>query len=255
MLHKMNIIIKDYTSPLKAYFCDLCGKNYLLDPEEDKLECAPCTKKRNEKLLKESENRTRSRQEYELESYIKNLIGSEHTIYNNTRSVLPLRRELDLYIPSLKIAIEYNGYWFHRFKCSIPEFDNNEKCKPKEKCYHYDKFVNCKEIGIKLISIWDYDWDIDFLSKRFPNIKTKRKSLEKYLKYIFNHDVEQYEEEYIQALEDIDVHYNDLSYDHTDILLKAGFETDDVIHLESKTVNDGVKDITIYGPGYTKFTR
>ena len=55
------------------------------------------------------------------------------------------RRELDIYIPSKKIAIEFNGVYWH-----------SDKIKPKK--YHYDKWKDCKEKGIRLIQILDIDW-------------------------------------------------------------------------------------------------
>ena len=52
--------------------------------------------------------------------------------------------ELDIYIPSKKIAIEFNGYRWH-----------SDKYKPKK--YHVDKYKKCEANGIQLISIWE-DW-------------------------------------------------------------------------------------------------
>lgn len=57
--------------------------------------------------------------------------------------------ELDIYLPDEKIAIEYNGVYWHS-----DEF--------KDKNYHYNKTKICSDNGIKLIHIWeDY-----FLNKR-----------------------------------------------------------------------------------------
>lgn len=57
--------------------------------------------------------------------------------------------ELDIYLPELKIAFEYNGVYWHS-----DEF--------KDKKYHFNKTKMCSENGIKLIHIWE-DF---FISKR-----------------------------------------------------------------------------------------
>lgn len=53
--------------------------------------------------------------------------------------------EVDIYVPSKRIAIEYNGlYWHsHLFK----KID-----------YHHQKWRKCNEMGIRLIQIWEDDW-------------------------------------------------------------------------------------------------
>lgn len=55
--------------------------------------------------------------------------------------------ELDIYIPSKKIAIEFNGTYHHR---TVDKIETTGK--PKE--YHLDKFKKCLAKDIQLISIW-----------------------------------------------------------------------------------------------------
>lgn len=60
----------------------------------------------------------------------------------NTRKIIkPL--ELDFYLPDFKLAIEFNGLYYH---CN----------KPKN--YHLNKTIACNKIGIQLIHIWENDW-------------------------------------------------------------------------------------------------
>ena len=54
--------------------------------------------------------------------------------------------ELDIYIPDKKIAIEFNGLYWHSEK------------KGKDKTYHYNKWLACKEKNIQLIQIWEDDY-------------------------------------------------------------------------------------------------
>ena len=58
----------------------------------------------------------------------------------NVRNIIS--NELDIYIPSKNIAIEFNGIYWH---CD----------KNKDNKYHFNKFTECKEKGIQLISIWE----------------------------------------------------------------------------------------------------
>lgn len=69
----------------------------------------------------------------------------EHGIKTEkTRQIIP-PYELDLYSPEYKIAIEYNGDYWH-----------SEKFRDKE--YHEMKTKLCEQKGIKLIHIWEHDW-------------------------------------------------------------------------------------------------
>lgn len=52
-------------------------------------------------------------------------------------------KELDVYIPSRHIAIEYNGVFYHSTK-SIPD-----------RKYHMNKWSDCRRVGVQLISIWE----------------------------------------------------------------------------------------------------
>lgn len=61
----------------------------------------------------------------------------------NVRDVI-YPKELDIYIPSKKVAIEINGCYWH-----------SDKEKPKN--YHVDKFKACSGHDIQLIQIWE-DW-------------------------------------------------------------------------------------------------
>ena len=68
-------------------------------------------------------------------------------IIENSRSIIkPL--ELDIYLPDLKLAIEFNGTFWH----------SQEANKPKD--YHLTKSLLCREQGIRLIHIYEFE-DID----------------------------------------------------------------------------------------------
>lgn len=89
--------------------------------------------------LKDKINRTfKSRQERELYG----LFGGIPHI----RSVLDNSKEIDLYIPKNRIAIEFNGSYWHS------DLFKNET-------YHQEKTIECAKKGIRLIHIFEYEWN------------------------------------------------------------------------------------------------
>jgi hypothetical protein len=54
-------------------------------------------------------------------------------------------KELDIYIPELKLAFEYNGVYWH-----------SEEYHPRDS--HLNKTLACEALGIRLIHIWSDDW-------------------------------------------------------------------------------------------------
>ena len=70
-----------------------------------------------------------------------------------TNSLTGRNLELDIWIPSLKKAIEYNGKYWH----------SNDLIKDRDK----EKLKQCKEKGIKLLVINDEDW----INNREVNMK------------------------------------------------------------------------------------
>lgn len=83
-----------------------------------------------------------SKQETEIYEYISSFYSGK--CVRNDRSVLN-GKELDLYYPEKNIAIEFNGMYWH-----------SDTQKPND--YHFNKFIECKNRGIRLISIFEQDW-------------------------------------------------------------------------------------------------
>jgi len=76
--------------------------------------------------------------EFLLENY-------DGQIFINDRKQL-CGKEIDIFLPELNIAIEFNGMFWH-----------SELYKTKY--YHQDKLKMCLNKNINLISIWENDWD------------------------------------------------------------------------------------------------
>jgi hypothetical protein len=87
-------------------------------------------------------NKHTSGLEIQLCEFIKNNYNGE--ILENDRTVLN-GQELDIYLPELKLAFEFNGVYWH-----------NELNKPDN--YHKNKSDICEKLGIQLIHIWEDDW-------------------------------------------------------------------------------------------------
>lgn len=85
-----------------------------------------------------------SKAENELYEYICSLVG-ECNVEQRNREVLD-GKEIDIYLPSLKLGIEYNGIIWH-----------STKYKPNQEC-HIQKMEKCNEQGIKLIQIFEDEY-------------------------------------------------------------------------------------------------
>lgn len=85
-----------------------------------------------------------SKAEMEIVDFIKGKHKIE--VITNNRNMLTGHKELDIYIPSLKIAFEYDGMIWHSDRFRI---DSN---------YHLNKTEECLKQGIKLYHVFEYEW-------------------------------------------------------------------------------------------------
>ena len=104
-----------------------------------------------------------SKSEKELFDFIKENYDGE--VIENSRAIIsPL--EVDVYLPDLKLAFEFNDLYWH-----------NELYVDKD--YHLNKTKLCEEKGIHLIHIYEDDWLFknDIVKSRILNLlgKTERK--------------------------------------------------------------------------------
>lgn len=105
-----------------------------------------------------------SRPEEEIFDYISTFYNKE--VKRNIRGVIKDENhsyELDIYLPNIKVAIEFNGTYWHSNLF-------------KDKYYHQTKTKLCKEKNIILIHIFEFDW-----------IKDKNKCLENIKDIILNY--------------------------------------------------------------------
>lgn len=83
----------------------------------------------------------RSKAEIEIEEFLKG-----HGIETNDKRKIVEGKEIDIYLPKLKIGIEYNGIYYH-----TEEYG-------KDRTYHLDKTETCERNGIKLIHIFEDEY-------------------------------------------------------------------------------------------------
>lgn len=82
--------------------------------------------------------------EKELVDFIKEITNSK-IIENDNSAIKPY--ELDIYIPELKIAFEFNGLHWHSEQCG------------KDIHYHLNKTKMCGSLGIQLVHVFEDEWN------------------------------------------------------------------------------------------------
>jgi hypothetical protein len=93
----------------------------------------------------------------DIDYKLKSQSGAEIKIANFCRQSFPEvqtsvrgiigKKELDIYIPSKNLAIEFNGVYWHSTNGG------------KDKNYHLNKTISCENLGIQLIHIFENDWE------------------------------------------------------------------------------------------------
>lgn len=136
--------VKDYVTPAfsreeyqgcfrKNFYkwnCNNCGSEVLDHVDYGRIpRCLKC----NPKIV--------SKNEIALRDYVASL---GFAVIANDKDTLK-DREYDILIPEKKVAIEFNGIYWH-------------SSKYKDRYYHVDKFIKSRELGIRLIQVWEDEW-------------------------------------------------------------------------------------------------
>lgn len=152
-------LIEKNTKTRVEFICPVCGKILMVTENEFKKRkyCGgTCRNKINNKQI----FGTRSKAEVYLEETLKNEFPNLVMSFNN-REILN-GKELDVYIPSLELAIEWNG--IHHLK-KIRDDESFEKRKNKDN----QKIVECFELGVELYVVKDLT-----SSKKFIREETEK---------------------------------------------------------------------------------
>ncbi len=81
------------------------------------------------------------------EKEIVEFLNTVNVIINNRTIIYPY--ELDIYLPDIKLAIEFNGLYWHSY---------NKKETPEEKRKHLTKTEMCEKHEIQLLHIFENEW-------------------------------------------------------------------------------------------------
>ena len=87
----------------------------------------------------------KSKEEQAIADYLKIFT----TVDQRNRSILK-PKEIDIHLPEKDLAIEYSGMFWHSH--------GTEEEERKNKNNHYNKYVNCANNGIRLITIYESEW-------------------------------------------------------------------------------------------------
>lgn len=102
-----------------------------------------CDRQRNRQCPTCSYGNGASSGEDAVAEYVSSIVA--HEVVRHDRSVItPL--ELDMYVPALSLAIEFNGLYWH------------SDAAGKDPESHYRKWLACKQAGIQLLTVWEDDW-------------------------------------------------------------------------------------------------
>ena len=127
---------EEYTGSKAQFYkfkCNKCGKEF-----EDRLIngriplCTHCYPRNLETSIPEKD----------LLRFIESIYKGK-IIQNDRKTIYP--QELDIYLPELKLAFEYDGLYWHSSQF-------------KEKNYHINKNIECEKKGIRLIHIYSDEW-------------------------------------------------------------------------------------------------
>ena len=109
-------------------------------------------------------NKNKSFGEQSLIDFIQSNVNCKIELKN--REILSDKKELDIYISSKNIAIEYHGLYWH-----------STSWNDKTKDYHLKKTIGCEENGIQLIQIYEDEWysKQEIIKSRLLNLLGKNK--------------------------------------------------------------------------------
>jgi hypothetical protein len=109
-----------------------------------------------------------SKAQDDIFGFLKDNISAE-VFRNYNKLIYPL--EVDIFIPSKNIAIEYNGLWTHSHNC---------EWGGKDQSYHINKTIQCEKHNVRLIHIFEDEWIFkqNIVKNKLLNILNERRDLQ-----------------------------------------------------------------------------
>lgn len=130
---------KEYVSSGKIRCkCLLCGREFETEGRNYRdIACPDCNSGK--------EGIARSRPEREIVAFIRNAFPGLEVLENDRSVICP--QELDIYVPDAGLAIEFNGIYWHSDVF-------------KDEMYHLNKSLKCLDRKVRLIHIFEWEWDL-----------------------------------------------------------------------------------------------
>lgn len=154
---KANCKVTAFNQQYLTLSCMTCRESFTLTKQyftdsKLKLECCPVCFPRKHQI--------RSEGEIELFNFI---LSMESTTQPNVRQIIG-KGEIDIYLPKQKIAIEYNGLYWHSEDVLL--------YNGKSKISDYLKRKKAQEIGIRYVAIFEDEWlnKKEIVKSRISNI-------------------------------------------------------------------------------------
>lgn len=142
---EFDMTVLDISNNIALIECDVCGEHfeytrqYLFESKIHPKMCRSC----------HPIDTQASQLEIEIRDFILSMLSTPEKYLINDRTVLS-RKELDIFLPERMLAFEINGLYWH----SELVLENNGYDRKKD----YQKYLECKEKGIKLITIHEDEW-------------------------------------------------------------------------------------------------
>lgn len=150
----------------------------------------------------------RSKQEDEIVKYIESIC--DYKVETNCRIN---GVELDIYIPYKKLAIEFNGNYWH-------------STLYRDRFFHANKSIICNKYGIYLIHIFEYEWD---------KHKDKLKAI---IDDTLNDKVSEYEVEVVDVCDRLSINKLCSNNYINELIIKGGYKKVTVDYLKNRVNNE-----------------
>lgn len=137
----------EYKSTIINRACKICGEIITLSGSninQRKISAKYCSRRCANIANYEKQSKTSNHENSLIEEISK--FGIEDIIHGYRPTWMD-GYELDIYLPDYKLAIEFDGLYWH-----------SEICGKKDKWYHLNKTKRCSENGIHLVHIFEDEW-------------------------------------------------------------------------------------------------
>lgn len=103
-----------------------------------------------------SYERNKSLGQQQLYEFTKKVLKDYEVVEEYSWSEESVNKKIDVYIPELKVGLEFNGEYWH--SDAVIEYNYGKKAYE----FHKERADELKKVGIKLIYVWEDDWNKNY---------------------------------------------------------------------------------------------